>query len=399
MLERFVCVTMVLLGLVFAGCGLSPPQAPPPGQFMVRIDPDQWPEMNDDLDPDSLHRAVQESRTYLSRLASDRLFHYGPDSYSAAHLSASLETFESLWQALGPGPALEKALKEKFLLYQSVGRDGRGEVLLTGYYEPLLDGSLQPDSRYRWPVYGRPGDLIEVDLGDFQPDLSGRRIAGRIDGLRLVPYPTRAEIDRQSVLAGQGLELLWVDDPAALFFLHIQGSGRVRLPGGDVVRLGYAANNGRPYQSLGRYMMKRGLLDRENMSMQGIRGWLRDHPDQAPDLMDHNERYVFFKRLEGDPVGNINVPLTPNRSVALDHRKFPKGALAWIESRKPEVRNEEISGWKPFSRFVLVQDTGGAIQGPGRLDLFFGHGPEAETAAGHMKEPGRLYFLVLRPET
>lgn len=396
---RIALIGLVLVLAALAGCRVS--QMPPPktDMVMVRLEPSQWPDLGDDLDAASLNQALDQSRVYLRRLPGTRSFKYGSDIYTARHLLASLDAFERLHRSLGPGRALNRALAKDFILYKSVGRDGGGEVLYTGYYEPLLNGSLTSCDRFRWPVYQRPHDLIEVNLGGFSPDLAGKTIKGRLKGRRLVPYYTRREIDRQNALAGQNLELVWVDDPVALFFLHIQGSGRIRLPDGRVMRVGYAGANGRPYRSLGRRMIELELLNSEEMSMQAIREWLGAHPDQAPDLLDHNGSYVFFHRLDGGPVGNINVPLTPGRSVALDHRIFPKGALAWLQSRKPVVRSGQVVRWQEFSRFVLVQDTGGAIRGPGRLDLFFGHGQEAETGAGRMKEPGRLFFLVMKNES
>lgn len=396
MRRRIALIGLVLVLAALAGCRVS--QAPPPktDTVMIRLEPSQWPDLGDDLDPASLDQALDQSRVYLRRLPGTRSFKYGPDTYTARRLLASLDAFGRLYRSLGPGQALNHALAKNFILYKSVGRDGAGEVLCTGYYEPLLSGSLTRSDRFCWPAYQRPHDLIEVDLGGFSPDLAGKTIKGRLKGRRLVPYYTRREIDRQNALAGKDLELVWVDDPVALFFLHIQGSGRIRLPGGRVMRVGYAGANGRPYRSLGRRMIELELLNSEKMSMQAIRAWLAAHPDQAPDLLDHNESYVFFHRLEGGPVGNINVPLTPGRSVALDHRILPKGALAWLQSRKPVVRSGQVVRWQEFSRFVLVQDTGGAIRGPGRLDLFFGHGQEAETGAGRMKEPGRLFFLVMK---
>jgi len=394
--RNIIMAILVVAGLTIAGCA-APPLKPVTSQTaMVRVETNRWPDLTDDLDPESLIRAIDQSRTYLRRLPPDSGFRYGPDVYTAAHLSASLEKFASLLQILGPGPDLKKALARDFVLYQSVGEHGRGEVLFTGYYEPELRGSLIRQDPFIWPLYARPDDLIDVNLGDFSSELAGVQIRGRLEGRRLLPYYTRREIDREKALTGQGLELAWVDDPVALFFLHIQGSGRLRLPDGQLANIGYAASNGRPYRSLGRRMIEMGLLDREGMSMPAIKDWLAAHPDRTPELLDYNESYVFFRFLENGPLGNISVPLTPGRSVALDHRLFPKGALAWIESRKPLIESGRISKWLDFSRFVLVQDTGGAIKGPGRLDLFWGHGQEAETAAGRMKETGRVFFPVLK---
>jgi len=396
---RYIIVTaLIIFGLAIAGCAVPPPKPVTSETAMVRVKTNSWPDFTDDLDPESLILAIDQSRAYLRRLPPETIFRYGPDVYTAAHISASLDRFASLFQTLGPSPNLKKALARDFVLYQSVGKNGRGEVLFTGYYEPELKASLTPQPPFIWPIYARPEDLIDVNLGDFSSELAGMQIRGRLAGRRLAPYYTRREIDRERVLAGRGLELAWVDDPVALFFLHIQGSGRLRLPDGQLVHIGYAASNGRPYRSLGRRMIEMGLLDSEEMSMPAIKDWLAAHPDQVFELLDYNESYVFFRFLENGPLGNINVPLTPGRSVALDHRLFPKGALAWIESRKPLVRSGQAIEWRPFSRFALVQDTGGAIKGPGRLDLFWGHGQEAEAAAGRMKEPGRVFFPVLKNE-
>ena len=392
---RIAVSLICLLALLGAGCFESPPV--PPDTVMVRVAPDQWPELGDDLDPASLERAMEQSRAYLSKIPSGRTFKYGQDVYTAAHLLRSLDVLEEKYLLLGPGPQLTKALKEEFILYMSVGRKGQGEVLITGYYEPLLDGALAPDEDNLWPVYGLPDDLVAADLGSFSPDFEGKTIKGRLNGSKFIPYYTRHEIDREGALNGRGLEIAWVKDPVALFFLHIQGSGRIKLPDDRMVSVGYAGSNGRPYRSLGRLMIDQDLIPAEDMSMQAIKEWLDEHPDRLAEMLDSNPSYVFFKFLETGAVGNINVPLTPGRSIALDHRIFPKGAPAWLFGRIPEVKAGQITGWRNFGRPVMVQDTGGAIKGPGRVDLFFGFGRDQEAAAGRMKEPGRLYFPVLRP--
>ena len=395
---RYLTLILLLLGIsVLTGCPGPPPEPEPIGKGVFRVAPTDWPVLADDLDAASLIQAMDQSRKYLLKMPADRKFKFGPDAYSAAHLLKTLNVFQSLYQTHGPGPELTKALAEQFILYRSAGPKGRGQVVMTGYYEPLLFGSATPDDRFKWPLYGRPPDLVDADLGEFFEDLKGRRIRGRVVDGKLKPYYTRQEIDRANALAGKGLEILWVDDPVALFFLHVQGSGRIVMPDGTMVRVGYAGANGRPYRSLGQYMMAKGLLTREEMSLDSIRDYLHGHPDQIAALLDSNPSYVFFRRLQGDAVGSLNVPLTPGRSVALDHQVFPKAALAWIEGRRPVVSDGEFKGLTNFSRFVLSQDTGGAITGLGRLDLFYGHGPDAETGAGHMKETGSLYFLVLKP--
>jgi len=297
--------------------------------------------------------------------------------------------------ALADDPAaVRRFFEERFAVF-AVRDNDRAEGLFTGYYEPLLDGSPVPDDRFRHPVYRLPDDLVTVDLGLFDPELEGRRIAGRLDGRRLVPYPDRAGIE-DGALAGRGLELLWVDDPVALFFLHIQGSGRVRLPDGRLVRIGYAGQNGHPYRAIGRDLVELGELAREEVSLFSIRDWLRAHPERAPEIMARNRSYVFFRELgevaeDEGPIGSMGVPLEPGRSLAVDRRFLPLGVPLWLDTTVPDPEGE-----RPFRRLVVAQDTGGAIRGVVRGDIFFGSGPEAEFRAGHMKHPGRLFLLLPR---
>lgn len=271
---------------------------------------------------------------------------------------------------------------------------GTGEGLFTGYYEPLLDGSRKRSERYRVPLYGRPADLVSVDLGLFREDLKGRRIAGRIEEGRLVPYADREEIEG-GALAGQGLELVWVDDPVDAFFLQIQGSGRVRLAEGGEMRVGYAAENGHPYYAIGRELVKRGALRKEEVSMQSIRRWLEEHPEDAPSVFATNASYVFFQEIEGEgPLGAEGVPVTPGRSLAVDRKHWPLGVPLWLDTLAPSAQANAPD--RPLRRLVIAQDTGGAIRGPIRGDVFWGAGDEAAEIAGRMKHGGRLWVLVPR---
>jgi len=270
----------------------------------------------------------------------------------------------------------------------SVTAGGAPDGLFTGYYEPELRGAPAPGGRYQVPLYGRPADLVTADLGRFDSRLEGQTVAGRIADGRLVPYPVRREID-DGALAGRAVPLVWVDNPIDAFFLHIQGSGRVTLPGGAVMRLGYAAHNGRPYTAIGRVLVERGALPRDRVSMQSIRGWLAANPAEARAVMARNDRYVFFRRLPGDaPEGAQGVALTPERSLAVDRRFLPLGVPLWVETRDP------LDPTRPFRRLMVAQDTGGAIRGPVRGDIFFGHGRLAERRAGLMNQAGRYYLLL-----
>lgn len=268
-----------------------------------------------------------------------------------------------------------------------------GEGTLTGYFEPELRGSLARGPTFATPLHARPPELVEADLGTHIPDLRGRRIAGRVEGGRLLPFADRAAIER-GALAGRGLELVFVDDPADAFFLQVQGSGRVRLAEGGVLRLGYAGWNGHPYVAIGRFLVEDGTLAREQVSMQAIRAWMRAAgPEAAAALMRRNPSYVFFRRLdlppEQGPVGTLGAPLVPMRSVAVDRTQVPLGLPVWVAGRDP------LSGG-PLRRLTVAMDTGGAIRGAARADLFTGWGEEAAERAGRMRDPAELVVLLPR---
>ncbi len=270
----------------------------------------------------------------------------------------------------------------------------RGDPIgfFTGYYEPTLQGSRRRSERFRVPVYVRPPELVAVDLGDFREDLSGRRIAGRVEGRSLVPFADRTEI-HEGALAGRGLELLWVDDPVDAFFLEIQGSGVVELDTGERVRVGYAAQNGHPYYAIGRELVSRGAMPVEEVSMQSIRRWLERHPREAVDVMRANASYVFFRELDGEgPVGAQGVVLTPGHSLAVDRSFLPLGAPMWLDTRVPAADPSHPP--ETFQRLLIAQDTGGAIRGPVRGDVFFGPGDEAAERAGRMRSEGRVWILL-----
>jgi membrane-bound lytic murein transglycosylase A len=261
--------------------------------------------------------------------------------------------------------------------------------LFTGYYEPELHGSPTRHGRYQTPVYGLPDDLVSVDLGQFRDTLKGEHIAGRIESTRLVPYATRAQIDASGIPSSQ--ILFYGDDPVAVFFLHIQGSGRVVFDDGSVVRVAYAGQNGHPYTAIGKTLIKNGALKRENVSMQSIAAWLHTHPDQARAVMESDASYIFFKETPlGDPAlgspGTESVPLTPEASVAVDTKVHPLGIPLFIAATTPDG--------KPLHRLFVAQDTGGAIKGPVRADIFFGFGNNAETLAGEMKQKGTMFVLL-----
>jgi membrane-bound lytic murein transglycosylase A len=270
----------------------------------------------------------------------------------------------------------------------------REQGLFTGYYEPGLKGRRTPDERFRVPLYRRPPELVEIELGAFREDLRGRRLAGVVQETRLVPFADRAELD-EGALAGRGLELVWVDDAVAAFFLHIQGSGRVELEDGSFLRVGYAGQNGHAYTAIGRELVARGVMSVEQVSLQSIRAWLAAHPDEADGLMQVNKSFVFFRELKGEgPIGSQGVALTPRRSLAVDRRFLPLGLPIWLDSTFPADEGAAEPVGAPLRRLLVAQDTGGAIRGPVRGDVFWGHGEEAEQIAGRMRQEGRWWLLL-----
>jgi membrane-bound lytic murein transglycosylase A len=358
-----------------------------------------YPEFQDDMDYASLAQSIRNNLEYLNRLDPEFLFSYGTHKFTCLQVRHSQTAFLQLIAEKPDSKELNEELKNHFWIYRAAGRVGNRKVLFTGYYEPVYEGSLTRDPIYKWPIYRKPEDLVQIDLSLFKKELAGESIVARIEGKEVLPYFSRKQIDGEDALTGRGLEIAWLKNPLDVAFLHIQGSGRLRLPDNSTISVGYQAANGRPYRSIGRYLLDRGLLNREELSMQNIRAYLTKHPEILEKVLNHNPSYVFFRRTENGPFGNTNVPLTAGRSIALDSRLFPKGALCFISSKKPVVnKRNEISEWRKFSRFFLNQDTGGAIKGSGRADIFWGSGAHAELAAGHMKQEGDLFVLIKKPE-
>jgi membrane-bound lytic murein transglycosylase A len=281
-------------------------------------------------------------------------------------------------------PAGDDAAARRFfetaLTPVAVTNHGELQGLFTGYYEPELRGCLVADAACRVPIYRRPPELVTVELGRFRPALKGERIAGKVEHGALVPFASRTAID-EGALAGRQLELAYAADPVELFFLQIQGSGRLRLPDGTVLRLGYDGQNGHPYVPIGRVLLDRGALEKP-VTMQSIKAWLRATPEAAPAVLEENPSYVFFRRLEGEgPIGASGAALTPGRSLAIDRSFLPMGAPVWLEAGT-------------LRRLLVAQDAGGAIRGPVRGDVFWGAGAEAEARAGAMQDKGRIWLLV-----
>lgn len=280
-------------------------------------------------------------------------------------------------------------IEQHFSPWQSVDANGSDTGLITGYYEPLIKGSRIRSAQYRWPIHSPPDDMLTIDLASIYPELKSLRLRGRIVGNRVVPYWSRAELDqRPDQLAAK--VLFWAADPIDLFFLQVQGSGRIDLPDGEQVRVGYADQNGHPYQSIGRWLVAQGELSLEQASMEGIKQWARSNPTRLAEMLNSNPSYVFFRELPPDsngPVGALGVPVAEGRSLAIDPAHIPLGAPVFLSTTWPFSS-------QPLNRLMLAQDTGSAIKGPVRADFFWGFGAKAGAQAGKMRQPGRLWVLL-----
>jgi membrane-bound lytic murein transglycosylase A len=287
--------------------------------------------------------------------------------------------------------AARRFVEATFDAWSIVAADGAADGLVTGYYEPVLAGSRTRSERFGIPVYGVPADLVAVDLESVNPELKGLRLRGRLQGNRLVPYWTRAELEARG---GSGAPIVaWVEDPVELFFLQIQGSGQIELASGERLRLGYGDQNGHPYRSMGRYLVDRKEMTLDQASMQGIKAWAAANPRKLREALDANPSYVFFRESPGagGPIGTLGAPLTAGYSIAVDPRYVPLGAPVFLATTMP------LSA-QPLERLMAAQDTGGAIRGAVRADFYWGSGSEAGTLAGRMRQRGRLWILWPRGE-
>jgi len=390
-------LTLCIL-LLLQGCALIK-RAPHPESALERVRFSSSLDFSDDLDYDGLSVGILQSLTYLKKIPPARTFRFGRDLYTAEHMIQSLTHFLEFIETKPQPPALKDFIKKHYRIYRCIGAQETGNVLFTGYYEPTLQGSLNKSDVFRYPLYGRPADLLTIDLSRFSSRFGNDKIIGRVHEQTVVPYHDRKEIEQNGLSEDVAAPLLWVNDPVDLFFLHIQGSGKVSLDTGETLQVHYHTSNGRPYRSIGKLLIDEGKIESARMSMQAIRLYLEENPAELEAVLHYNPSYVFFKIESDGPRGFLDVKLTPGRSLALDRRLFPPAALVFMETKLPLVSGDgQIQKWTDCARFVLNQDTGGAIRGPGRADLFWGDGPYAEIAAGFMQHPGNLYFLVLKPD-
>jgi len=288
------------------------------------------------------------------------------------------------------GPEIRAFIEQHLQPWRLLDEQGRpARNTVTGYYEPLVHGSRQRTGEYQWPLYEPPKDLLTIDLGSVYPELAGKRVRGKLDGKRVVPYDTRAEI--AAAPGRQPPAIVWVNDPVEAFFLQIQGSGRVQLPDGKVIRLAYADHNGRPYASIGRWLADQGELPLAQASMQNIKAWAKRNPQRVQEMLNANPAMVFFREErvadpQLGPKGAYGIPLAGERAIAVDTRYVPLGAPVFLATTMPASQ-------QPLRRLVFAQDTGAAIKGAARADFYWGFGDDAGAKAGRMKQPGEMWVL------
>ncbi len=376
-LHRIRSALIVVVAAVWlAACQSVPPQEPPPPAGKPSLDflPADWADL-----PDWMAQELPASWPALQQ------------SCSALRLKTNWLPICAAAKDIAPDDAMaQRTFYETwFTPYKVLNPDGSDSGLITGYYEPLLHGSRKRGTRFAYPLYAPPDDMLEVDMGELYPEFRGRIVRARLQGKRVVPYFNRAEIEAGQAASLRGQELFWVDDPVELFFLQIQGSGRIQLEDGSHAKVGYAAQNGHPYASIGRRLIDMGELLPEQASMQGIKNWVEKNPAQLEILLGHNPSYIFFRELPdgiSGPLGALGVPLTNEYSIAVDRRSIPLGVPVFLATTRPNTS-------KPLNRLVFAQDTGGAIKGAVRADFFWGFGELAGHQAGRMKQSGKLWVL------
>ncbi len=378
-----VLVLLAGLLLLLNGCAKAP---------LDKLSKHDFPVFNDDLCTESLLTAAVRHLHYLDKLPDTSLITLGSDTYPISWMQESINSFIDILKQDPDTEELARIVRENFIIYQAGGREDypRGEMLFTGYYEPFLKGSLTKKPPYLYPLYSPPPSLVQT-----KDPKTGKMLFKRNDGKdQYAPYWTREEIESNDLAAGN--ELVYLDDPVDAFILHVQGSGKVQLQDGSIRSIHYAASNGLEYFSIGKLLVDQKKMSLEDVSIPTIRTYLQQHPEEQDQILNHNIKYIFFNWApDGAPAGSLGEPLVAGRSIAIDPEVLPHSAIAFLISRKPVLNKDgTIKEWIPMHRFVFPQDTGSAIKGAGRADLYWGSGNYAKTAAGSMKEKGSLYFIV-----
>lgn len=397
-MRRLLVVRLLLaaaLAFTFAGCKkqvkVVKPQYDrqlPPGQYALRkiTDPAMIPDITfacyEILD---LRQSINYSLNYLNKTSSRKYFPCGDITHDRA--VASLKMLSKLLDQGLAGRPLAAAIKEQFEFYQSVGCDDMGTVLFTGYYTPIFNGSMTPTAVYKYPLYKQPQDLVKGEDGA----ILGRKMS---DG-SFTKYPDRKELEQSGQL--KGTELIYLSDPFEVYIAHVQGSAKIRMPEGNLVTVGYTANNGHEYKSIGQELINDGVLPKDGLSLQRMIDYFKANPNMVDHYIYRNPRFVFFQMDSGDPHGSLNEPVTAMRTIATDKSIYPRGCIALLKTNLPRPVGLDISK-RPYTGFALDQDTGGAIRAPGRCDVYMGSGDQAGKMAGQVYEEGKLYYIFVKPE-
>ncbi len=390
--------------LCFKGCV---PAKKPVTKYtcLTKTDIYDFPVFRDQLDFSGLKQAIEQSLLYFSKIPETKIFNFGRNTFSASKVKESLQKLLLFIEKNPSQEELNQFIRKNYDVYRSAGKSNSSKMIFTGYYEPSFPGRLVKQNEYIYPLYSRPDDLVSIDLHLFSDKFAHKRpLMARLNKRNhVVPYFSRQKINNIGNFKKRAKPVAWLKSPVDRFFLEIQGSGKIMLGQGKFLRVHYIASNGLRYRSIGRYLINKKEIAKKDMSMQAIRQWLSRHPKRMKEVLDYNPSFVFFKKEQGGPFGCLGVAITPMRSIATDKSLFPKGALCFITTRIPLKDKKQIKGrdkarknWVDYAGFALNQDTGGAIRGPGRADLFYGNGTYAEFAAGHMSQPGKLYFLILK---
>jgi membrane-bound lytic murein transglycosylase A len=368
---------------------------------LVRLNAQEIPDFIDDGHLQGLRQALQNSLDYYQTLPSNTPFLFGNDLYQAKDLIQSLKILNEFLESKPTPEQFNRFIKKHFLVYRSNGVEGKDKITFSAYYVPTLEASLVQDPIYRYPLYARPPELVDVYLEKFDPKKRGERIVGQVQGPELIPYFTRAQIDSEGLLRGRALEIAWAKNPVDIFLLQIQGSGRIETPEGIPYHIRYAGDNGLPYHSLGQYLIENDRIPKAEFNRERMVAYLNSQSEEKrQEILNTNPRYIFFDigPITNPILGSLLVPLTAERSIASDPKFYPPGALAWISTQQPQWDADgNRVGTEPLSRFVMNQDEGGAIKGTGRIDFFAGQGIKAQKKAETLWYTGELYFFIKKP--
>ena len=393
------CIVVILLFCLWAIYVLRPRMPEKKLEFpLTPVSAKNLPRFADDLNGAGLIEAIEYHITTMKGKNLDEKVTIGQLTVTKRRI---LETLQCILQLIKKGGlgSLSREIPRRFLVYQASGLSKRGDVLFTGYYQPIIDARREPDSEYKYPLYKMPQDLQILDLGKINHKYAGERIGLRVENGIIKPYHDRKAIDAEMVLAGKGLEVVYLNDFLDRYLLHVQGSGVMRIGKGREIKVRFASSNGFPYVSLGKLLIEDQKIPRDKMSLKAIREFHGDNPLEMQKYLNRNPRYIFFEEFSGAVNGSEGVALTPGRSIATDKILFPGGGLAFITCKRPHRNAEgDVVSWSKMHRFVVDQDTGAAIKGPGRVDIFWGTGEEAEETAGGSKEMGELYYLLIKED-